>query len=387
MYNYHCLNPISKNGLMLFGDTYRQSEKLEEADCILVRSHDMHSMELPENIIAVARAGAGVNNIPLDSYAKSGVFVFNTPGANANSVKEMVFAAMYLSARDILGGNAWCNDNASLEDISKQAEKAKKMFAGGELAGKKLGVIGLGAIGVRVANEATHMDMEVYGYDPYISVSAAWALSRRVKHIDKLDELLKDCDYISIHVPLTPSTKGMIDKKCISRIKKGAVLLNFARDELVDEVAVVKAVKEGKIRKYFSDFPNPTTAGVENIVLTPHIGASTAEAEENCAIMAVKELKDFMENGNVKNSVNLPNLDMGPLDAPMRVCIVHKNLRGFIAKFTRILDEANVNVSDMANKSRGEYAYSMMDLDSIPNENCLNHIASLEESIRVRVIK
>ena len=304
MYLYNCLNPISDNGLDLFNTNYKKTEDINEADAVLVRSAKMHDMELPEKLLAVARAGAGVNNIPLDKCAKKGIVVFNTPGANANAVKEMVFAGMLLAARDIVGGVKWCEENKDDADIAKTMEKAKKNFAGTEIAGKKLGVIGLGAIGVKVANAATHMGMEVYGYDPFISVNAAWSLSRNVKHIDNLEDIYRECDFITVHVPLMDATKEMINRNAIELMKKGVVILNFARDLLADEKDILEGIKSGKIRKYVSDFPNPTTAGQEGCIVIPHLGASTEESEDNCAKMAVKEMINYLKNGNIVNSVN-----------------------------------------------------------------------------------
>ena len=304
MYKYHCLNPIAQVGLDGFDNRYIKTDNYDEAEGVLVRSAAMHDLEIPEKLLCVARAGAGVNNIPLDKMAEKGVVVFNTPGANANGVKELVFAGMLYASRDIVGGIEWCLQNQSDENIAKNAEKQKKNFAGTEISGKKIGVIGLGAIGVLVANAAVHMGMEVYGFDPYISVNAAWNLSRSVKHISNVEDIYKDCDFITIHVPLLDSTKKMIDAKAISLMKSNAIVLNFARDLLVDEEAMVDALAQDKIKRYVSDFPNPTTVGAKGCIVTPHLGASTAESEDNCAIMAVREIRDFMENGNIVHSVN-----------------------------------------------------------------------------------
>ena len=378
MFTYNCLNPISNVGLDLFNTNYKATDDVNDADAILVRSAKMHDMELSDKLLAVARAGAGVNNIPLDKCAEKGVVVFNTPGANANGVKEMVFAGMLLASRDIIGGNIWCDENKDDPEIAKSMEKAKKSFAGTEIAGKKLGIIGLGAIGVLVANAAVHMGMEVYGYDPYISVNAAWNLSRSVKHVTSVEDIYTNCDFITVHVPLLDSTKEMINRDAIEKMKKGVIILNFARDLLVDEKAVVDAIAAGKVRKYVTDFPNPTTAGAEGVIATPHLGASTEEAEDNCARMAVEELRDFLENGNIRHSVNYPDCDMG---------VLHQNLKGTIARFTTITGDANINVSDMTNKSRGEYAYTLMDLDSEVPEEVVAKLAACEGVYRVRVIK
>ena len=387
MFTYNCLNPISNVGLDLFNTNYKATEDVNDADAILVRSAKMHDMELSDKLLAVARAGAGVNNIPLDKCAEKGVVVFNTPGANANGVKEMVFAGMLLASRDIIGGNIWCDENKDDPEIAKSMEKAKKSFAGTEIAGKKLGIIGLGAIGVLVANAAVHMGMEVYGYDPYISVNAAWNLSRSVKHVTSVEDIYTNCDLITVHVPLLDSTKEMINRDAIEKMKKGVIILNFARDLLVDEKAVVDAIAAGKVRKYVTDFPNPTTAGAEGVIATPHLGASTEEAEDNCARMAVEELRDFLENGNTRHSVNYPDCDMGVCHTVSRVGVLHQNLKGTIARFTTITGDANINVSDMTNKSRGEYAYTLMDLDSEVPEEVVAKLAACEGVYRVRVIK
>jgi D-3-phosphoglycerate dehydrogenase len=347
----------------------------------------MHDMELGDTVLAVARAGAGVNNIPLDKCAEAGIVVFNTPGANANGVKELVLAAMLYASRDLVGGIEWCLQNQGDCNIAKTAEKEKKNFAGTEIAGKKLGVIGLGAIGVLVANAATHLGMEVYGYDPYISVNAAWSLSRSVKHISNVDDIYRECDYITIHVPLLDSTKKMINEKAISLMKPTTVVLNFARDLLVDEEAMVKALEEGKIRSYVSDFPNTTTVGAKGCIVTPHLGASTAESEDNCAIMAVREIRDYLENGNIVHSVNFPDCSMGACTGAGRIAILHKNIKGMISQYSTILGDADVNVSDMTNKAKGDYAYSLLDLDSPITEDVLDQLRKIDGVLRVRVIK
>ena len=341
MFQYKCLNPISASGTSLFTEEYNQVEELQEADAEFVRSAAMHDMQDVPNLLAVARAGAGVNNIPLDKCAEAGIVVFNTPGANANGVKELVFAGMLLAARDVVGGIEWVKGEEGNADVAKLAEKQKKNFAGSEIAGKKLGVIGLGAIGVLVANAAIHMGMDVYGYDPYISVSAAWNLSRSVKHISNVEDIYRECDYITIHVPLLDSTKKMFNAEAIAMMKPNAIVLNFARDLLVDEEAMVEALAAGKIKKYVSDFPNPTTVGAKGCIVTPHLGASTQESEDNCAVMAVKEIKDYLENGNIRNSVNFPNCNMGACTQAGRIAILHKNKKGFIGKFSNILGDGD----------------------------------------------
>ena len=387
MFQYKCLNPISQTGLGLFGDEYKQTEELNDADAILVRSAKMHDMELPENVKVIARAGAGVNNIPVEDCAEKGVVVFNTPGANANGVKELVLAGMLLASRDIVGGIEWVAHEEDKEHIDKLAEKQKKQFAGCEISGKKLGIIGLGAIGAMVANSATHLGMEVYGYDPFISIDAAWNLSRTIKHSKSLDEIYSQCDYITIHVPLTDNTRKMIDKEAFAKMKDGVVLLNFARDLLVDEEALVEALDSGKVKKYVTDFANATVAGRPNILVTPHLGASTEESEENCAVMAVKEVRDFLENGNIKNSVNFPNCDMGTCVAVGRITIAHKNIPNMISQFTKILGSEGLNIADMTNKSRGGYAYTIIDLESAASKEALDELRAIEGVSKVRVIK
>lgn len=387
MFKYHCLNPISSVGLEKFSDQYVKTENVAEADGILVRSAAMHDMEFTESLLAIARAGAGVNNIPLDKCAEKGIVVFNTPGANANGVKELVIAGMLLAARDIVGGIEWIKENKTDENIGKSAEKAKKSFAGTEIEGKKLGIVGLGAIGVKVANVAKHLGMEVYGYDPYVSVDAAWNLSRDVKHVLNVEEIYAECDYITIHVPLMDSTKGMIGKEAIEQMKEGVILLNFARDLLVDEKAVLEGIKTGKIRRYVSDFPNAVTAGQEGCIVIPHLGASTEESEDNCAVMAVRELKNYLENGNIVNSVNYPNCDMGVCAQAGRVAIFHKNIANMITKFTACFGDNGINITDMMNKSRGEVAYTMLDIEAPASESIIRKLQSIEGVFRVRVVK
>lgn len=387
MYGYYCLNPISQVGLKEFSKKYEQAELAEKADAILVRSADMHQTELAPGVAAVARAGAGVNNIPLEQLAKKGVVVFNTPGANANGVKEMVLAGMLLASRDIVGGIEWLKSQEPAEDLAKKAEKEKKKFAGCEISGKKLGIIGLGAIGVRVANAAIHLGMEVYGYDPYISVDAAWNLSRSISHINDINMIYRDCDYITIHVPLTDATKKMIGKEEIAQMKDDVVLLNFARDLLVDEEAVCEALKAGKMKKYVTDFANPTVANAPNTLVTPHLGASTEESEDNCAVMAVKQLMDYLENGNIKNSVNYPSCDGGTCIDAGRLTINHKNIPNMISQFTKVLGDAGVNIANMINKSKGDYAYTMIDVTTPISKEVAQALKAIEEVYRVRIIK
>ena len=387
MFKYTCLNPIAGVGLDLLTEDYKKTDALEDAQAVLVRSASMHELELPKTLEAVARAGAGVNNIPLEECAKKGIVVFNTPGANANGVKELVFAGMLLAARDVVGGINWCMSEKDNADIAKAAEKQKKNFAGTELAGKKLGVIGLGAIGIKVANTARHFGMEVYGYDPYISVNAAWNLSRDVKHINDPETIYRECDYITIHVPLMDATKKMISAEAIAMMKPTAVVLNFARDLLVDEEAMVAALGEGKVRKYVSDFANPMTAGKPGCIVIPHLGASTEESEDNCAVMAVQEIRDYMENGNIKNSVNYPSCDMGVCQTASRIAFLHKNAKGTIGTFTACLGDAGVNIDNMSNKSKGDFAYTMMDVDAPVPADVVEKMSNLPGVFKARVTK
>ena len=387
MFKYNCLNPIASVGLDLFSDNYEKVEDLNGADAALVRSAALHDMELPDSLLAVARAGAGVNNIPLDKCAEKGIVVFNTPGANANGVNELVLAGMLYASRDLVGGIDWCLENQNDENIAKTAEKQKKNFAGTEISGKKLGVIGLGAIGVLVANAATHLGMEVYGYDPYISVNAAWSLSRSVKHISNVEEIYRECDFITIHVPLLDSTKKMVNAEAIAMMKPTTVVLNFARDLLVDEEAMVDALAAGKVKKYVSDFPNPTTVGAKGCIVTPHLGASTAESEDNCAIMAVREIRDYLENGNIVHSVNFPDCSMAACTTAGRVSILHKNEKGMISQYTAIFGDANINISDMTNKGKGDYAYALIDVDSPVTAEVVEKLNAIEGVIKVRVVK
>ncbi len=387
MYQYTCLNPIADVGLNLFSKKYQKTETLEDAQAVLVRSASMHDLKLPTGLEAVARAGAGVNNIPLDRCAEQGIVVFNTPGANANGVKELVIAGMLLASRDIIGGAEWVRDNKDEPDIAKLAEKQKKNFAGCEIAGKKLGVIGLGAIGVQVANAAVNLGMEVFGYDPYISVNAAWNLSRSVKHISNLDDIYKACDFITVHVPLMDATRGMISEDAISKMKEGVVILNFARDPLADEEAVLAGIESGKIKKYVTDFANPTVAGKDGVILTPHLGASTEESEDNCAMMAVREIRDYLENGNIVHSVNFPDCSMGGCDKAGRVAILHKNIKGTIGKYSTIFGNADINIEDMMNKSKGDYAYTLLDIDTPVTDEVVEQLKAIEGVLKVRVVK
>ena len=387
MYQYSCMNAISEVGLQKFTDQYTKTEVKEDADALLVRSAALHDMEFSDKLAAIARAGAGVNNIPLERCAEQGIVVFNTPGANANGVKEAVIAGLLLASRDLADGINWVKAESGNEDIAKLAEKEKKNFAGSEIKGKKLGIIGLGAIGILVANTAVHLGMEVYGYDPYISVDSAWNLSREITHITDVNDIYRECDYITIHVPLLESTKKMINEEAIAEMKDGVILLNYARDLLVDEEAVVKAVQSGKIRRYMSDFPNTTTAGVKNCIVTPHLGASTSESEDNCAVMAAKQVRDYVENGNIKNSVNYPACDMGVCKAAGRVAICHRNIPKILSKLTNVCAEEGLNIEDMTNKSKGAWAYTMIDMNVSASDEVLNALKAVDGVVKVRKIK
>ena len=386
MRKYYCLNQIAKEGLERFSEEYERTEDICEADGILVRSASMHEMELPQKLLAVARAGAGVNNIPLERCAQQGIVVFNTPGANANGVKELVIAGMLLACRNIAGGIRWVEQNREDAAIASIAEKEKKNFAGIELAGKKLGIIGLGAIGVKVANAARHLGMEVLGYDPYVSVDAAWNLSWDVRHVLDVREIYGQCDFITIHVPLLDSTKGMIGKEAVSEMKDGVILLNFSRDLLVDERAVLEGIRTGKVRRYVSDFPNPVTAGQKGCIVIPHLGASTEESEINCAAMAVRQLRDYLENGNIKNSVNFPDCDMGVCASASRVVVFHKNIANMIAKFSAVVGGSGLNIANMMNRSKGAVACTMMDLESDADDGILERLGQIEGVFRVRKV-
>ncbi len=386
-YKYTCLNPIAECGLKNLGERYARTEKFEEADAAFVRSAKMDELVPGANLLAVARAGAGVNNIPHAEYAKRGIVVFNTPGANANGVKELVIAAMLLASRDIVGGIEWVKANAADPAINKAAEKAKKAFAGTEIQGKRLGVIGLGAIGQKVANAAVGLGMDVLGYDPYLSVDAALRLSTEVKVCKNVEAIYRDCDFITIHVPALDSTKGMISAEAIALMKTGVIVVNAARDALVNERDMLAALESGKVRKYVSDFPNATTAGQKGCLVIPHLGASTEEAEDNCAVMAVKEMRDYLENGNIVNSVNYPACTLGPATKPGRLAILHRNVANMLGTFTSILGNAKVNIDAVANKSRGDFAYTLIDVDTPVSADVVQSIAASEAVIKVRVVK
>ena len=387
MFKYTCLNPIADVGLNNLTDEYTKTDDFAEADAVLVRSAAMHDMELSDNLCAVARAGAGVNNIPLDKCADKGIVVFNTPGANANGVKELFVTGMLLAARDVVGGIEWAKENADNENISKDMEKAKKQFAGTELMGKKIGVIGLGAIGVLVANVANRMKMDVYGVDPFLSVNNALSLSRDVKIVKSYEEIYKNCDYITIHVPLLEDTKGMLNKEAFDKMKDGVVILNMARDTLVNDDDMKAALESGKVAKYVTDFPNPAVMKMPNVIATPHLGASTAESEDNCAVMAVYEIRNYMENGNIVNSVNYPNCDAGVCDTKGRITVCHKNVPAMLNRITNVFSEANINIAHMTNKSRGDYAYCIFDIDSESSADVADKLSAVDGVLKVRIIK
>lgn len=387
MFQYTCLNPIAAVGLDNLTEDYKQTEDFAQADAVLVRSAAMHDMELSDNLCAVARAGAGVNNIPLDKCAEKGIVVFNTPGANANGVKELLISGMLLAARDIVGGIDWVKSNADDENISKSMEKAKKNFAGSEIKGKKLGVIGLGAIGVLVANAANRLGMEVYGVDPFLSVKNALTLSRDITVCKSYDELYKTCDYITVHVPYMPETKGLLNKEAFDQMKDGVVVLNFARDLLVNDEDMKTALESGKVAKYVTDFPNPAIVKMPNVIATPHLGASTEESEDNCAVMAVAEIRDFLENGNIKNSVNFPACDAGVCDTQGRITIAHKNIPDMFAQFAKVFSSDGINISSANNKSRGDYAYAIFDIDSPSSDELVSQLQAIDGVLKVRKIK
>lgn len=387
MFKYTCLNPIAAVGLENLTEDYVKTEDFAEAEAVLVRSAAMHDMELSDNLCAIARAGAGVNNIPLEQCADKGIVVFNTPGANANGVKELLISGMLLAARDIVGGIDWVKENASDENIAKSMEKAKKNFAGTEIKGKKLGVIGLGAIGVLVANAANRLGMDVYGVDPYLSVKNALTLSRDITVCKSYDEIYKVCDYITVHVPYMPETKGMLNKEAFDQMKDGVVILNYARDLLVNDEDMKAALESGKVGKYVTDFPNPAVVTMPNVIATPHLGASTEESEDNCAVMAVEEIRDFMENGNIKNSVNYPNCDAGVCDTKGRITIAHKNIPKMLNQFTNVFSSEGINISHMTNKSRGDYSYCVFDIDSESTTEFAEKLNSIDGVLKVRIVK
>lgn len=387
MFQIHYLNKISQQGTALWTEDFALTDDMETADGIVLRSANMHDMELPENLLAVARAGAGVNNIPLTTCADKGVVVFNTPGANARSVMELTLCGMLLGSRDIIGGVNWVQSIKDDPDVAKLVEKGKSRFAGHEIAGKKLGIIGLGNIGGPLANRARKLGMEVYGCDPHISVEAAWNLDGHVQRMKTPEEIYATCDIITVHVPLLKETEKMINASALSKMKDGVIILNFARDLLVDDDAMADALSSGKVARYVTDFPNPKTANMPGCIAIPHLGASTEESEDNCARMAVRQMMDYLENGNIVNSVNYPNCDMGVCQCEGRITILHHNIPGSLGRFTAAIASENVNIAGLMNKSRGEYAYTMLDLDHHPSAAVVEHLREIEGVVRVRVIR
>ena len=387
MFKYHYLNKISAQGDALWRSDFQKTDDLAEAEAIVVRSASMHDMELPKNMLAIARAGAGVNNIPLTSCAEEGIVVFNTPGANARSVMELAICGMFLASRDIVGGINWVQTIKGSSDVGKIVEKGKSQFAGHEIYGKRLGIIGLGAIGGPLANRARKLGMDVYGCDPHISVEAAWHLDRHVQRVNTREEIYANCDIITLHVPLLKDTEKMINAEAISKMKDGVIILNFARDKLVDDDAMAEALASGKVARYVTDFPNEKTANMPGCIAIPHLGASTEESEDNCAKMAVQQIMDYLENGNIVNSVNYPNCDMGVCQTEGRITILHRNIPNSLGRFTAAIAADNVNIDGLMNKSRGEYAYTMLDFDQHPSEAVVEHLKQVEGVLKVRVIK
>lgn len=383
MYKIKLMNKISKVGTDLFGQQYQIGEDIENEDGILVRSASLHDYQFPSTLLAIARAGAGVNNIPIDQCSEQGIVVFNTPGANANAVKELVLCALFLSSRQIVEGIDWVKTLKGQEGVGKLVEKGKSQFVGPEIDGKKLGIIGLGAIGVHVANAAIKLGMEVYGYDPYISVDAAWGMSKWVKNAQNMDTIFSECDYITLHAPSTPETKAMINQESIAKMKDGVRIINFARADLVDSQAVLEGIQKGKIKKYITDFATEDIIDQKDVIVMPHLGASTPESENNCAIMAVKEMQDYLENGNITHSVNLPSVHE-PRTTKYRICLIHKNVPNMLAQFATLFANKHINIENMVNKAKGEYAYTMIDTQDVVD---CEELKNLDHVIQVRVIE
>lgn len=387
MYQVHYLNKISAKGTALWKPGFSLTQNLDEADAILVRSASMHEMTMPGKLLAVARAGAGVNNIPLDRCAEQGIVVFNTPGANARSVMESTLCGLLLGCRDIVGGINWVKSIAAEGDVAKKVEKGKSKFAGHEILGRKLGVVGLGAVGGPLANAARRLGMEVYGCDPFISIDAAWHLDSHITRVNKREEIFATCDVISLHTPLLDDTRKMINAESIAMMKDGVVILNFARDLLVDDDAMAEALASGKVSRYVTDFPNDKTANMPGCIAIPHLGASTEESEDNCAKMAVNEVMNYLENGNIVNSVNFPNCDMGVCVSEGRICILHRNIPNSLSRFTTAVASEDINIAGLMNKSRGEYAVTMLDLDRKASAMAAKDLEKIEGVLRVRVIR
>ena len=387
MYQIHYLNKISPKGTALWKENYQLTEDLAEADGVLVRSAAMHDMTLPEKLLAVARAGAGVNNIPLEKCAEQGIVVFNTPGANARSVMELTLCGLLLGCRDVIGGINWVKSIAGQGDVAKKVEKGKSQFAGHEMLGRKLGVIGLGAVGGPLANAARRLGMEVYGCDPFISIDAAWHLDSQITRVNKREGVFETCDIISLHTPLVEDTRKMINAETIAKMKDGVIILNFARDLLVDDEAMAAALASGKVARYVTDFPNDRTASMPGCIAIPHLGASTEESEDNCAKMAVTEMMNYLENGNIVNSVNFPNCDMGVCTAAARICILHRNIPNSLSRFTTAVAAEGINIAGLMNKSRGEYAVTMLDLDHTASDSVAADLKGIDGVLRVRVIQ
>lgn len=387
MYQIHCLNQISPKGTELLTAAYEQTQSAEDAQAILVRSASMHEMAFSEELLAIARAGAGVNNIPLEKAAQQGIVVFNTPGANANSVVELCLCGMLLGSRDVVDGINWVQSIKDREDVAQKVEKGKSRFAGHELAGKSLGVIGLGAVGGPVANAASRLGMTVYGCDPYISIDAAWHLDSNIIRVNSRDEIYRKCDMITLHTPLLPDTTQMINRESLSKMKDGVVILNFARDRLVDDDEMEAALQSGKVRRYITDFPNQKTASMKGVIAIPHLGASTQESEDKCAMMAVRQVMDYLENGNIVNSVNYPNCDMGVCTKPGRLVILHRNVPNSLGQFTSAVAKWNINISDLMNRSRGAFACTILDLDSVTPPELVADLSSIDSVLRIRKIR
>lgn len=386
MYKIKLVNKISEIGLEKFNEKYEVNESIDNEDAILVRSASLHDYTFEDNLKAIARAGAGVNNIPIDRCSEKGIVVFNTPGANANAVKELVICALFMSSRKIVEGIKWVETLSDDEAVEKTVEKGKSNFVGPEIDGQKLGIIGLGAIGVAVANAATKLGMDVYGFDPYLSVNAAWGMSKWVKNATSLEQIFKECDYISLHVPSTKDTKGFINKKAFGQMKDGVRILNFARGDLINNDDLLGAIKDGKVAKYITDFASQELINQENIIVLPHLGASTPQSEDNCAKMAVKEIKDYLENGNITNSVNFPNV-IQERDSKERLCITNKNVPNILASVSKLFADYNLNIENMVNRAKGEYAYTLIDTNDNINNDVVEGIKELAGVISVRIIR